>query len=143
MFNISIVLIEIKQGSAVLFERFFANLWSNQSFWLQRYPIYNNLFGVFSIDPTAGIKAPISPGKPVFIRPLTKLVALGRKHLSKINNHCLSIAIIRRYQLIKVISIMKNTGPLWITFIRREFILKILESCHRGFVNAKLPRPKM
>lgn len=142
MCNISI---EIKQGSAVLLERFFANLWSNQSsFWLQRYPVYN-LFGVFSADPIAGIKAPRRPGEQTFIPPLTQLVASDLKHRSRNNNQCLSIAITRSYQLLKVISTMKNTGRHWITFIQRQFILKIPSSyrCHRGISKHTIVRPKM
>lgn len=143
MFSISIVLIEIKQGSAVLFERFLANLWSNQSsFWLQRYPVYNNLFGVFLTDPIAGIKARNLPGERIFITRSTRLQVLDRKPRFKNNNRCPSIVTTRRYQILKAISIMKNTGRRWITFIHREYILKTLASC-RGFADDKLLRPKM
>lgn len=143
MINIPVVLIEIKQDSAVLFERFFANLWSNQSsFWLQRYPLYNSLFGVYLIDPIAGIKAPYFPGELTFIPLLTPLVGSERKPLFKNNNQCLSIAIIKRYRIIKVISIMKNIDHLWTIFIHREFILKIPMG-YRRFGNIRHLRPKM
>lgn len=144
MFNISVVLIGIKQGSAVLFERFLANLWSNQSsFWLRRCQVYNNLFGVFLIGRKMESKSPHLPIDPQFIRPSTRSPASGRKHLFKNNNHCLSIATTRRYRLIKVISILKNTGRRWTTSTHRRYTLKTPVSCRRGFANAKLLRPKM
>lgn len=146
MFNNQIVLNEIKQGSAVLFELFLANLWSNQSpFWLQRYPLYN-LFGVFLTDPIAGIKAPKRPEERIFIPPSMQLVPSDRKPLFKNNNHCLLIVITKSYQLLKVILItMKNTDHLWTTFIHREITPRILASyrCHRGISNDKLLRPKI
>lgn len=140
MFNISV---EIKQGSAVLFERFLANLWSNQSsFWLQRYLVYN-LFGVFSADPVAGIKVTNRPRERIFILPLTQLVPTDQKPRFKNNNQCLSIAITRSYQLLKVISIMKNTGLHWITFIQKEIILKISGRyrCLRSISDDTILRP--
>lgn len=146
MFNTSNVLNEIKQGSAVLFELFLANLWSNQSpFWLQRYRLFN-LFGVFLTDPVAGIKAPRRPEEQIFIPPSTQLVPLDRKPLFKNNNQCLLIVITGSYRLQKLISItMKNIDHLWITFIHRVSTPKILANyrCHRGISNDKLLRPKI
>lgn len=144
MFNISLVLIGIKQGSAVLYRRFLANLWSNHSpFWLQRYPVYN-LFGVFFTDPTAGTRTPNLPEERTFTHPSIPSEVSDRKHPSKSNNHCHSIAITRRHRPRKVMSIVKNTGRPWITFIQRGFFpLKILPKYLLGFRNGTLLRPKI
>lgn len=138
MFNISI---EIKQGSAVLFERFLANLWSKKSsFWLRRCQLYNNLFGVYLIDPTAEKKALNLLEERICILPST---ILGLRLLSRNNSQCLSIAITKSYQRLKAISIMINIGLHWTIFILQEFIRKIPPSYHRGFLNQLILRPRM
>lgn len=144
MFNILIVLIDIKQGSAVLFESFLVNLWSNQSsYWLRRYPVYN-LFGAFSTDPIAGTRAPRRLEERISTPPSTRLAASGRKYPFKNNNQCLSIAIIRKSKLLASISIMKSTDRHWITSILREITHRLAGSFRcPGISSAKVLRPKI
>lgn len=144
MFNILIVLIDIKQGSAVLFESFLANLWSNQSpYWLRRCPVYN-LFGAFSTDPIAGTRAPRRLEERISTHRSTRLAPLDRKYPFKNNNQCLSIAIIRKSKLLASISTMKNIDRRWITFIRREITRRLAGSFRcPGISSAKVLRPKI
>lgn len=110
MFKSSSVIKDAKQDSAVLPERFYRNLWSNQSpFWLQRSSIHNKLSGVPSKEQAAETRVG-KPPDPRFTPLLTQFTPSSPKPLSRRSSLYLSIAIVRNFLLRNLTSRMIGTG---------------------------------